>query len=385
MTSKPLRIGVVAGEPSGDVLAAGMIAQIKQQHPDAIIEGIGGDHMIAAGCHSLFDMETLSVMGLFEVLSHLPAILKVKKGLIAHFEKHPPDIFVGVDAPDFNLRIEKALKQKGIKTVHYVSPTVWAWRESRIHNIARATHCVLGLFPFEEQVYQKYQVPYRFVGHTLADAIELNPAQQPARKALGLDVDAPVMAVLPGSRNGEVSKLLPIFLATIDCVLQQQPDCRFVIAAANQHRFNFIDSFLKEHAEQLYRQGTIMLTKGNARQAMIASDVILLASGTATLEAMLCKRPMVAAYKLSAMTYKVMQRLYKAPFFTLPNLLAKKQIVPELLQEEVNPENLSAHLLELLQGNNDALIETFTEIHQTLAQNADKVSAQAVLDLIPHE
>ncbi|WP_218354793.1 lipid-A-disaccharide synthase [Alteromonas lipotrueiana] len=384
MNSRPLRIGIVAGEPSGDVLAAGMIAQIKQQHPDAIIEGIGGDNMIAAGCRSLFDMETLSVMGLFEVLAHLPAILKIKKNLIAHFDKYPPDIFVGVDAPDFNLRVEKALKQKGIKTVHYVSPTVWAWRENRIHKIAQATHCVLGLFPFEEQVYKKYQVPYRFVGHTLADAIELEPSQKHAREALNLATEVPVMAVLPGSRRGEVAKLLPIFLATIECVLKQKPECKFVIAAANQHRYTFIDNFLNEHAKALYQQGTIVLVKGQARQAMIASDVILLASGTATLEAMLCKRPMVATYKLSPMTYKIMQRLYKAPFFTLPNLLANEKLVPELLQDEVNPQNLGQQLLDLLNRDNSALVQKFTEIHQTLAVDADKVSAQAVLDLIPH-
>lgn len=385
MSSQPLRIGIVAGEPSGDVLAAGMIAELKRQHPDAIIEGIGGDNMIAAGCHSLFDMETLSVMGLVEVLSHLPAILKVKNALIAHFEKYPPDIFIGVDAPDFNLRVEKALKQKGIKTVHYVSPTIWAWREGRIHKIAQAADCVLGLFPFEAEVYQKHQVAYRFVGHTLADAIALAPPQQPARQALGLALRDEVMAVLPGSRNGEVSKLLPIFLATIYEVLKQKPDCKFVIPAANQHRFDFIAQFLQEHASRLYAEGTILLTKGNAREAMIASDVILLASGTATLEAMLCKRPMVAAYKLSGLTYKIMQRLYKAPFFTLPNLLAKRKIIPELLQDDVNPQMLSQQLLGFLNSDNTALIETFTQLHKTLAQEADKASAKAVLDLINHE
>ena len=214
--STPIRIGMVAGEPSGDVLAAGMVAELKRQYPDAVIEGIGGPNMIDAGFHSLFDMETLSVMGLVEVLAHLPAILKVKKQLLAHFEQNPPDIFVGVDAPDFNLRVEKALKARGIKTMHYVSPTVWAWREKRIHKIAKAANRVLGLFPFEQQVYDKYNVPYTFVGHTMADAIALEPDQSAARQVLGVDSKAPVLAVLPGSRRGEVDTLLPFFLETIE-------------------------------------------------------------------------------------------------------------------------------------------------------------------------
>ena len=382
MSAGPLRIGVVAGEPSGDVLAAGMIAEIKKQHPDAIIEGIGGENMIAAGCHSLFDMETLSVMGLVEVLSHLPAILKVKNALIKHFEQYPPDIFIGVDAPDFNLRIEKALKKKGIKTVHYVSPTVWAWRENRIHGIAKAADCVLGLFPFERDVYDKHNVPYRFVGHTLADAIPMVPDQQQARRALDIDHEDTLLAVLPGSRNGEVSVLLPIFIDTIRHILSSKPACRFIIPAANIHRYDYIEQYLREYAEDLLNNKQIILTQGNARQAMIASDAILLASGTATLEAMLCKRPMVAAYKISGMTYRIMQRLYKAPFFTLPNLLARRQIIPELLQDEVNPITLSEHLLSFLEQDNSALIDTFCELHETLRQDADQQSARAVLDLI---
>ncbi|WP_137167808.1 lipid-A-disaccharide synthase [Salinimonas lutimaris] len=382
MSAGPLRIGVVAGEPSGDVLAAGMIAELKKQYPDAIIEGIGGDNMIAAGCHSLYDMETLSVMGLVEVLSHLPAILKVKNGLIKHFEQYPPDIFIGVDAPDFNLRVEKALRKKGIKTVHYVSPTVWAWRENRIHGIKKAADCVLGLFPFEQDVYDKHNVAYRFVGHTLADAIPMVPDQWAARQALDINAQDTLLAVLPGSRNGEVSVLLPIFVDTIRHILSSKPACRFVIPAANSYRYDYIEQYLREYAEDLLNNKQIILTQGNARQAMIASDAILLASGTATLEAMLCKRPMVAAYKISAMTYRIMQRLYKAPFFTLPNLLARRQIIPELLQDEVNPVTLSEHLLSFLEQDNSALIDTFCELHETLRQDADQQSARAVLDLI---
>ena len=377
--SKPIRIGMVAGEPSGDILAAGMVAELKRQYPDAIIEGIGGPNMIDAGFHSLFDMETLSVMGLVEVLAHLPAILKVKKQLLAHFEQNPPDIFVGVDAPDFNLRVEKALKARGIKTMHYVSPTVWAWREKRIHKIAKAANRVLGLFPFEQQVYDKYNVPYTFVGHTMADAIALEPDQSAARQVLGVDSKAPVLAVLPGSRRGEVDTLLPVFLETIEAIHAKRSDIQFLIPAANEHRLAQIKALLLE-ADNAEARLPIQVTQGTSRDAMIASDVILLASGTATLEAMLCKRPMVAAYSLAPLTYKIMQRLYKAPFFTLPNLLANEAIIPELLQEEVNAENMSKQLLNFFESDNSALIARFTDLHHTLKCNADKTAAKAVVE-----
>ncbi len=375
----PLRIGMVAGEPSGDVLAAGMVAELKRQYPDAIIEGIGGPHMIEQGFHSLFDMETLSVMGLVEVLSHLPAILKVKKQLLKHFEQHPPDIFIGIDAPDFNLRVEKTLKARGIKTIHYVSPTVWAWREKRVHKIAKAVNRVLGLFPFEQQVYDKYRVPYTFVGHTMADAIALIPDQDKARTALELPLNVPVLAVLPGSRRGEVETLLPVFIETMEVIHAKRPDIQFVIPAANHHRLTQINAMLASHNDAASRL-PILVTSGSAREAMISSDVILLASGTATLEAMLCKRPMVAAYKLAPLTYKIMQRLYKAPYFTLPNLLANEAIIPELLQEEVNAENMSNQVLAFFESDNSALISRFTDLHHTLKCNADKTAAKAVVE-----
>ncbi len=377
--SKPLRIAMVAGEPSGDVLAAGMVGELKRLYPDAIIEGIGGPNMQAQGFHSLFDMETLSVMGLVEVLSHLPAILKVKKALLAYFSDNPPDIFVGIDAPDFNLRVEKELKSNGIKTIHYVSPTIWAWREKRVHKIAKAAGRVLGLFPFEQQVYDKYDVPYTFVGHTMADSIALTPDQQASRKTLNLPIDKPVLAVLPGSRRGEVDTLLPIFIKTMEKIAAQRPDIEFVIPAANMHRLEQINSMLKE-ANNVTERLPIHVTEGTSRDAMIASDVILLASGTATLEAMLCKRPMVVAYKLSPITYKIMQRLYKAPFFALPNLLANEALVPELLQDDVNPDTLSQQALTYFGSDNTDLISRFTDLHHTLKCNADKTAAQAVVE-----
>lgn len=382
MASNPLRIAVVAGEPSGDVLAAGMIAEIKRIHPHAIIEGIGGHHMQAAGCESLFDMETLSVMGLVEVLSRLPKIFALKKRLIAHLSDNPPDVYIGVDAPDFNLRVEAELKSKGIKTVHYVSPTVWAWREKRIHKIAKATNLVLGLFPFEHKVYDKYNVPYKFVGHTLAEAVPLQPNQAEARKSLGIPEQGQLLAVLPGSRQGEVKKLLCVFVDTMREMKKRLPDCRFVMPAANQRRYDNILAQLQLHCGEWLQDGTLTLVLGNARGAMIASDVILLASGTATLEAMLCKRPMVSAYIMSPITYKMMQRLYKAPYFSLPNLLADEKVIPELLQEDVNPTTLADHLEPMFNQDNSNLVNTFTSIHKNLMQGADKQSANAILELI---
>lgn len=379
--SKPLRIAIVAGEPSGDVLAAGMLRELKRIHPDAIFEGIGGKHMQAEGFHSLFDMETLSVMGLVEVLSSLPSILKVKKGLLSHFEQHRPDIFVGVDAPDFNLRIETELKKRGVKTIHYVSPTVWAWREGRIHKIAKAAHHVLGLFPFEAQVYAKYNMPYTFVGHTMADAIPLDPDKYQARTLLALPNSEDVLAVLPGSRRGEVAALMPIFIDTMIWVAKERPNIHFVIPAANAARHDQIKESLSLAGENAARLN-VHIVDVEARYAMIASDAILLASGTATLEAMLCKRPMVVAYKLSALTHKIMQRLYKPDYFALPNILANEALVPELLQDDVNPTTLSEHILTLLNTDNSALINRFTELHHTLKCDADKSSARAVLEIL---
>lgn len=382
MTGKSLRIAVVAGEASGDVLAAGLIKALKRRYPDAVFEGIAGPHMQAAGCTSLFDIEILSVMGLVEVLSSIRPILKVKNDLIAHFIKHPPDVYIGVDAPDFNLRVETTLKQHGIKTVHYVSPTVWAWREKRIVKIAKATNRVLGIFPFEQDVYDKYQVPYRFVGHTMADIIPMVPDQAEARNTLGLSTELPCLAVLPGSRGGEVAKLLPVFSATVEQLWQHKPQCQIVIPAANERRLSQITAYLEEHRSAWLEDSRVFLVNGQSREAMIASDVILLASGTATLEAMLCKRPMVSAYLLSWLTHKMMMRMYKPAYFSLPNILANEALIPELLQDEVNPNRLCAELLTLFDADTTALTAQFVELHQSLKQNADERAADAVLEVI---
>lgn len=382
MSNTPLRIAVVAGEASGDVLAAGMIRALKRRYPDAVFEGIAGPNMQAAGCKSLFDIEVLSVMGLVEVLSSIRRILDVKNALVEHFLTHPPDVYIGVDAPDFNLRVEKALKAKGIKTVHYVSPTVWAWREKRIFKIAKATNRVLGIFPFEHEVYDKYQIPYTFVGHTMADIIPIVPDQDEARQVLGLAQNVPCLAMLPGSRRGEVGKLLPVFTQTVEKLWQDMPACQVVIPAANQARTQQIHEYLQDHLPAWLNDKRVVLVESKSREAMIASDVILLASGTATLEAMLCKRPMVAAYLLSWLTHKMMQRMYKPKYFALPNILANEQLVPELLQEDVNPERLSQELFTLFSKDTQELVASYTRLHESLKQNADERAAEAVIEVI---
>ena len=394
-TSRPLRIGLVVGETSGAILAHGMLKQILKRHPNAIVEGIGSQPLIDLGMTSLFDMNELSVMGLVEVLKHLPRLLHIRKTVINHFINNPPDVFIGVDAPDFNLTVESKLKAAGIPTVHYVGPTVWAWREKRIHKISKATNLVLGIFPFEKVIYDKYQVPFQFVGHTMADDIELVVDQAKARSSLGLQEKAQYLAVLPGSRAKEIESLLAIFMQSYALLLGNNPQLKAIIPAVNEVREKQINTLLAA----LNMQDNCTVTRAPARDVMIAADAVLLASGTAALEAMLCKRPMVVAYKMSGLTYAMMKRLYKPKYFSLPNILANKLLVPEFLQDDVNPENLAKHLelvivpnsaqnnvpATLKQNSNNAkedIISVFTAIHKTLKCDADNQAALAILNLI---
>ena len=298
--------------------------------------------------------------------------------MLQHFLDNPPDVFIGVDAPDFNLALEKKLKAHGIKTVHYVSPTIWAWRENRIFGIAEATNLVLSIFPFEKQVYDKHEHPCQFVGHTMADDIPLQPDKTEARSTLGLDKQGTVLALLPGSRRSEVNMLLDIFVKSAALIATEIPDLTVVIPASNEVRKQQIEEFISHNTLSF----NVNVRLGHAREAMIASDAVLLASGTATLEAMLCKRPMVVAYRLKWLTHQMMKFMYKAKFFSLPNLLADREIVPELLQEDVNPRTISEHLIPLLKGENSQDIETFCQLHESLRKDADLQSAHAVLDLV---
>ncbi|WP_153446442.1 lipid-A-disaccharide synthase [Vibrio algicola] len=375
---RPLRIGVVAGELSGDTLGAGLIKAIKALHPDAEFVGIGGPQMIEQGCDSLFDMEELSVMGLVEVLGRLPRLLKVKKTITNYFIDNPPDVFIGIDAPDFNLRVELALKKSGIKTVHYVSPSVWAWRQNRIHAIAAATNLVLAFLPFEKAFYDKFNVPCEFIGHTLADAIPLQTDKLAARQKLNLDANKTWLAVLPGSRNAELKKLCEPFIQTCQRLAQNHPDLGFVVALVNQKRRDQFEAAWKELAPEL----DFKLIDGTARTVLEASDVVMLASGTVALECMLVNRPMVVGYRVNALSAAIARRMLKTPYVSLPNILADQPLVKELLQEDCTVDNLSAEIERLMSAEGEVMQAKFNQMHQWIRKDADKQAALAVLTLI---
>ncbi|AOY47919.1 TPA: lipid-A-disaccharide synthase [Vibrio cholerae] len=376
--NRPLRIGIVVGELSGDTLGEGFIKAIRARYPDAEFVGIGGPKMNALGCQSLFDMEELAVMGLVEVLGRLPRLLKVKAELVKYFTANPPDVFVGIDAPDFNLRLELSLKQAGIKTVHYVSPSVWAWRQNRIHGIAAATHLVLAFLPFEKAFYDKFNVPCEFIGHTLADSIPLASDKLAARQLLGLDEQRRWLAVLPGSRGSEMKMLAEPFIATCQKLQARYPDLGFVVALVNAKRRAQFEQTWQQVAPEL----NFVLVDDTARNVITAADAVMLASGTVALECMLLKRPMVVGYRVNAFTAFLAKRLLKTPYVSLPNILAGEELVKELLQEHCTVDNLYHEVSRLLESDNQALMDKFTEMHQWIRKDADQQAAQAVLHLI---
>lgn len=378
---KPLRIGIVAGELSGDTLGEGFIRAIKAQYPNAEFVGIGGPKMIAQGCQSLFDMEELAVMGLVEVLGRLPRLLKVKAELVKFFTENPPDVFVGIDAPDFNLRLELDLKQAGIKTVHYVSPSVWAWRQKRIFKIEAATNLVLAFLPFEKAFYDKFNVPCEFIGHTLADAIPMVSEKAPARELLGLEQDKQWLAVLPGSRGSELKMLAEPFIKACQLLHKQHPDLGFVVALVNEKRREQFEQAWHEIAPEL----DFKLVNDTAKNVITAADTVMLASGTVALECMLLKRPMVVGYRVNAITAFIARRLVKTKYVSLPNILADQELVKEYLLEECTPDNLANEVNRLIDNGGDKMIEKFTEMHQWIRKDADNQAAQAVLKLIGRE
>ena len=377
-------IAIIAGEVSGDILGAGLIHALKARYPQAKFIGIGGERMIAEGFESLFDMEELSVMGLVEVLKHLPRLLKIRRSIIEQLSALKPDVFIGIDAPDFNLDVELKLKQRGIKTIHYVSPSVWAWRQKRVYKIAAATNLVLAFLPFEKAFYDRFNVPCRFIGHTMADAIPLKPNREEACQLLNLDSTQRYVAMLVGSRGAEVEFLSEPFLQTAQLLHQRYPNVKFLVPLINQKRRQQFEQIKQRVAPEL----DMILLDGNARAAMIAAEATLLASGTAALEAMLCKSPMVVGYRMKPFTYFLAKRLVKTQYISLPNLLADEMLVPELIQEDCNPTNLAEKLSLYLSEdksavqNRHALLQRFAELHQMIQCNADQQAAQAVIDLL---
>lgn len=372
--ARPLRIALVAGEASGDILGSGLMKALNAHRPDIEFIGVGGPLMEAEGLVSYFPMERLAVMGLVEVLGRLPELLRRRKHLIRTLIEARPDVFIGIDAPDFTLGVELKLRQAGIRTVHYVSPSVWAWRQKRVLKIRDACDLMLTLFPFEARFYEEHQVPVRFVGHPLADTIPLEADRAAARQALDLPVEGSVVALMPGSRGGEVGKLGALFLDAAEQLRTLRPGIRFVLPCANAAR--------REQLEQMLagRDLPLTLLDGRSHQALAACDAVLIASGTATLEALLYKRPMVVAYRLAPLTYKILRRLVKSPYVSLPNLLAQRLLVPELIQDAATPEALAQTLSPLLDGG-EAQTEGFDTIHRALRRDASEEAAQAVLQL----
>ena len=376
--NKPLRIGIIAGEASGDILGEGLIKALKVHYPDAIFEGIAGPKMIAQGCKAYHPLEALSVMGFVEVLSKLRSILRIRKSIVQHFIANPPDIFIGIDAPDFNLTVELKLKQHNIKTIHYVSPSVWAWKQWRIHKIAKATDLVLAFLPFEKAFYDKFNVPCQFVGHTLADQLPLVPEKDAARNMLGLDGKDQLVAILPGSRSAEVELLGPIFLQSAAKVSAQFPEIKFIVPMVNEARKQQFLRLQKEYAPDL----PLTIFDGQASAVLQSADTVLLASGTAALEAMLAKTPMVVAYRVKPLTYIIAKALVKVKYTSLPNLIADKEIVKELSQADCTIDNIVAELTRLISQDNSALIDTFTQLHRLIKCDADSQAAQAVVNLL---
>lgn len=389
MLNRKLKIGIVVGEVSGDTLGAKLIRRFREQCIDAEFEGIGGPQMIAEGFKSYYPMDILSVMGIVEVLKDIKKLFAVRDGLVETWTKDPVDIFIGIDAPDFNLRLSKTIKQKQlpIKTVQYVSPSVWAWRQGRVHGIKASIDLVLCLFPFEKVFFKQWDVPAAFVGHPLASQLPLENPILDAQTELGLDPHQKYIALLPGSRRGEIERLGPLVLDAANILHQKYPDYTFLIPAINDARKQQIESLLATYPESLKAQIRLMENISPeskiGRQVMNASNIIALASGTATLEAMLLHRPMVTFYKLHWLTYQIAKLLVKIPYFSLPNIIAGKKVIQELIQSDATPENLAAEI-EKLMDIEAAQIQVMQHItmHKQLLSGNSEDPVKAVLALV---
>ncbi len=376
-----MKVAIVVGEASGDLLGARLIRALRQMCPEIEIRAVAGPEMEAAGCTVVSSYEPLAVMGLFEVLRHLPGLFRFRRQLLDEFVGWKPDVFVGIDAPDFTLGLEHRLRAKGIRTVHYVSPSVWAWRQGRVRYIKDGVDRVLTLFPFEARFYEAHGVPVTFVGHTLADEIVFDPPKSSARDVLGVSSEGPVLALLPGSRHGELSRLGPLFFDAVAAWRERCPTLRVIVPVAKPA----LRQTLRDMLQARDLGDTVMLVEGQSRTAMAAADVVLMSAGTATLEAMLVGRPMVVAYRLSALTYWLLRltRLIRVHRFALPNLLAQSTIVPEFIQADATPAALAgACEAWLADGPRQAsALARFRALGATLAKDASREAAVAVLDV----
>jgi lipid-A-disaccharide synthase len=375
-----VKIALAAGEASGDNLGAALVRALQVRVPGVQCFGVAGPRMVEAGCEAWRASDELAVMGLAEILKHLPRLLRLRRDLIARLAAARPDVFVGIDSPEFNLRVAAQLKGRGTPTVQYVSPQVWAWRQGRVRTIGQSVDLVLCVLPFENRFYDEHHVRAVFVGHPLADRIPLVSPVGPARDALGLDATSPVIAVLPGSRRAEVAKLGPPFAATIAWLKRARPALQFVAPMANPAAQATFSAALAAHAPGI----EVSLVPGRAHEALAASDAVLVASGTATLETALVKRPMVVAYRVAPLTSWLLRdlKLMKAEYFAQPNLLAGRQVVPEFFQEAVRPDVLGPAMLEQLDRADRAeLVATFTRIHEMLRRDASARAAEAILAL----
>jgi len=383
MDNSDIKIAIIAGEVSGDILGSRLITALKKYYPNASFEGIGGPEMQAVGCESLYSMERLSIMGFTEALPRLRELLQMRKTLIQRWKKTPPHFFIGIDAPDFNLKIEKVLYQSGIPSIHYVSPSVWAWRESRVKKMKNSMDLMLTLFPFEVDFYNKHNIPAEFCGHPLADEIPLTSDSISAREELNLPKDQYILAVLPGSRMGEIKRIAPDFLAGLIQLHKKYPDWKFVSPLINEKVKVEFDRLKQEIAPDV----PITYIDGKSRTVMQASDQILMASGTAVLEGMLVGRPMVAAYRVAPLTAKIIRtfNMIKSKYYTLPNNLADEYLVPELIQEEITADNVFNRVDA--QFNQDEkskkhMLKRFKDIHKQLRQNASERAAEALFKLL---
>ena len=382
MTPRVVRIAMVAGEASGDLLACHLIQALKARLPGAVFYGIGGPKMTGKGFDAWYPLESLAVRGYVEVIKHYREISGIRRELMRRLLADPPDVFIGVDAPDFNLALEKALKRRGIPCIHYVSPSIWAWRGKRVHKIGAAASRVLALFPFEPALYEKEEIPVTYVGHPLADMLPVEDGRGKGREVLDLPPQQPVFALLPGSRQSELQYMADTFIGTARQIHQHLPNALFLVPLATREtRLLFEAAIYRCNARDL----PIRLLFGHAHEAMMAADVVLVASGTATLEAALLKRPMVIAYKMASASYRMMRNMGYLPYVGLPNILAGRFVVPEFIQDDATPQNLSQALLNLFADKDtcERIAGVFRDIHLQLKQNTAEKAAAAILEYLP--